>query len=461
MTTPATRFAVYSTISGSTGNVVTDNLADGAVTTPKLADNAVTPAKADLTTVWNFTSGSIKVPTPVSSSDAANRTFVLTQISASIGDGVAVADKGAARLTLVVDDSIAPILSYSAASKTLTTTANMSINDGQIGDITDFAVGNKILLAYDPAATSFAASGSWSGPYSVTDLGSAGSPFVLTRTTDFDSTSDIVPHSFIFVANGKSGLTGSALHVPGFWYLETSGSITFESTPLKFVALTDSATTYSGSAPIIITGTTISLGEAGITPFYASSSLAGNGLTGGNGTAFSVVADAIANNPVQVTSDGVKVREASDAQSGYLTAGGFTNLGKVVEYANIPSTIGNATTAITTSNNETAWFNVGVIPANTIWTVEFRTFSVDVSNSLNQVSNIGAANFYRSGSSNVVPVGSIQVQNTFISGSFTSVNLSASLATDVPGRIYLTVQGINTYDMKHLAKFHVTEFVIA
>ena len=465
MTTPATRFAVYSTISGSTGNVVSDNLADGAVTTPKLAANAVTPAKADLTTLWNFTSGSIRVPTPVSSSDAANRTFVLTQISASIGNAIPVADKGSVRVAAVLGDSLLGNLTYSSGGKTLTSNANMSINSANIGHISNWSVGEKILITVDPTATGFSANGFWSGTYVITTLGNGSTPFVLTRADDFNSNEDIIQHSFVFVANGTNATAGSAGNIPGLWYLATSGTIVYETTPIYFSAATGSAsgsaTTYSAAGPLVLTDTTFSLGEASITPFYVNSSLAGNGLTGGEGTAFSVVADGVANNPVEVDSDGVRVRAASDSQSGYLTAAGFTNLGKVVEYANIPSTIGDATTAITTSNTETALFNVGAIPANTMWTVEFRTFSVDVSNSLNQVSNIGAASYYRSGSSDVVPVGSIQVQHTIATGSLTSVNLSSSLATDVPGRIYLSVQGVNTYDMKHLAKFHVTEFVIA
>jgi hypothetical protein len=47
-----------------------------------------TETKTDLTQTWDFTSGSVFVATPVSASQAAPRSYVLSSISESLGSGV-------------------------------------------------------------------------------------------------------------------------------------------------------------------------------------------------------------------------------------------------------------------------------------------------------------------------------------------------------------------------------------
>ncbi len=62
---------------------------------------------------------------------------------------------------------------------TLTATANASINTAGIGGYTTLSVGSRVLIKDQ-------ASGIQNGIYAVTDLGSAGTPWILTRAADFD-----------------------------------------------------------------------------------------------------------------------------------------------------------------------------------------------------------------------------------------------------------------------------------
>jgi hypothetical protein len=114
---------------------------------------------------------------------------------------------------------------------------------------------------------------------------------------------------------------------------------------------------------------------------------------------------------------------------------------------------------LTSSNTETVSFNIGSVPANAIWAVKFNAFSFDTANPVNQLSSIGACAFYRSGSNDPVQVGDIEVEHTFASGAFTNISMSSH--TSVSGNVDFVMRGINTYNIKHWAKFQVTEFVYA
>lgn len=533
-----TRFAFYSSVTGST--LPASSIGSGSIETYHLSASAVTPAKADLTADWNFTSGSVRVATPVSNSHATPKSYVLSVISESIGVGGTInAAKGAVRTVLVGDDTTTGFFQYSSGA--LTFQGNANLNDFGIGGITDFTSGDRVLFSIPASAACFAASGSWSGIYTITNVGAndpSGSAPVLTRATDFDATSEITPGSFVF-ANAGNPTTDA----PEIWYLVTSGSVTLDSTPLLFASASFSVTgsgggtTYTGSNTIQIDGSAISVktGSIGpshlsgtiveasgglqvhpimglsvltsgaigvesgsvylkpnsigngyiktdfvygggsdalsvdpgglrlnlnaITPSYLSSSVAGNGLT--LSAELQVLADPVAQNPLVVSAAGVSVRAASSTQSGYMSTASYDQLASVVSYSSPPVTAGPIGTAVTTSNTQTAAFNIGVVPANTIWTIKFTTFSIDTAEAANLVNNVGAFSIYRSGSNNATQVGNTEIEHSFVSGAFSFVTMSLNLAQGQPGNADFVLQGINTYNIKHWAKFQITEFVYA
>lgn len=64
------------------------------------------------------------------------------------------------------------------------------------------------------------------GVYTATDLGSAGTPFVLTRATDFDSPAEIQPGSIIFIQDGATQADTS--------FVETETVISVGTSPILF-----------------------------------------------------------------------------------------------------------------------------------------------------------------------------------------------------------------------------------
>ena len=460
------------------------------------------------------------------------------------------AAKGAVRAVLNADDDTVAAFAYDGSQQTLTfTQGNTSINEFGIGDFHDFSVDDRVLFAVQPNAACFAASGSWGGIYTISNVGQddpGGSAPVLTRAEDFNSTDDIAPNSFVF-----SG-AGPGTEDFGFWYLSTSGSITLDSTPLLFMSTSfgsggggGGGGTYDGDGqtiqmtlsnsigyfslkdkavtPNILSGSVFGLGIAqgefipisvavdnttiqvtgstdgqhggqltiapgginssqlafyAVTPDRLNSSVAGNGLNYNGGFGLSVSVDNIGlaisgsqgggsgsfvvlnvdgSGPLFVSSSGLNIRPASASQSGYMSSASF----QIVSNSAPPATFAGNANEVSTTNTQTATFYIGAVPVNTIWTIKFNSFSVDTGNPVNHVNNIGALSVYRSGSNNVVQVGGIEVEHTFATGSFSSVTMSLGLAGGQPGNVSFNVQGINTYNMKHWAKFQVTEFTYA
>jgi len=447
-----TKFAFYTESTGSA--LGSSSISSGSIQTYHLSAGAITPAKADLTQTWDFTGGTLTAATPSTPAQVAPRSYVLTSISESIGGGNAA--KGAVRTVIDGDDETVESFNYDSGAKTLTFAMSASLNDLDLNGITDFAVGDRILFVIPQSAACFIASGSWSGIYSITNLGETGvSPPIFTRSEDFNSSTDIISGSFVLATTPSSSLD--------IWYLKTSGSVTFDSTPLLFVSASFGGGSYLGTSPIQVVGTTISLESGKITPTYLSSSVAGSGLSLSPMAGLTVIPDPTTDiyNPLLVSAGGVRVRPANAAQSGYINSTQFSQLENVISNSANPATAGTIPTPATTSNTETTGFYIGGVPANSIWAVKFNTFSFDTANPVNQYSTIGACAFYRSGSGDVVQVGDIEFQHTFASGTFTYITMSANTNPGVSGSVDFIMQGINTYNIKHWAKFQITEFTYA
>lgn len=123
---------------------------------------------------------------------------------------------------------------YNSTNKTLTqTTAAVLVVDG-----VTVAVGDRVLIAGQTDATQ-------NGIYTVTTLGTATVPAVLTRAVDFDSTSDISLNTMIPVQQGTQNADST-------WSVTNDTAITLDTTPINFGMYRDAAapkkyqTTFSG-----------------------------------------------------------------------------------------------------------------------------------------------------------------------------------------------------------------------
>jgi hypothetical protein len=93
------------------------------------------------------------------------------------------------------------------------------------------------------------------GIYVVTTVGSIGTPYVLTRSSDYDTggtgAGAISVGDYVFVESGATNAYTA-------WVQTTTGTITINSTPIVFVQFS-SVPVYTGTAPINVSGQTIAL----------------------------------------------------------------------------------------------------------------------------------------------------------------------------------------------------------
>ena len=129
---------------------------------------------------------------------------------------------------------------YTAAGagvgKTLTGAAFGSINTVGIDGVTTLAVANRVLV--DQGANVAAVD---RGVYTITALGTAGSPWVLTRALDFDENADVVYGTNLYVTEGNNS-NGEGYSV------STPDPIVVDLSPLSFAKFTSSTPGYTLNA---------------------------------------------------------------------------------------------------------------------------------------------------------------------------------------------------------------------
>ena len=164
---------------------------------------------------------------PVSPQDVATKAYV---DAASAGLDI----KASVRVA-----TAAALPAYTRSTNVITASAN-----GVLA-----AVDGITLVVSDRVLLKNGAAGSDNGIYTVTSVGSAGTPFVLTRSTDADTSVKVTSGMFCFVEEGTANdNTG--------WVLTTNNPITLNTTALTFTQFS-SAGSYTGGNGITITGQVI------------------------------------------------------------------------------------------------------------------------------------------------------------------------------------------------------------
>lgn len=173
--------------------------------------------------------GGVGTPTGLSTADVSS-----TVDSAIVADHANKALRLKARLRAT---SLAAFTaSGSGVGKTLTKSSNGAF--GTVDSVTP-SVGDRIF--YDIV-------GANAGLYTLTNAGSAGAPWVLTRATDFDDANDCVAGTTIEVTEGT-------LYHDTVWRLTTNDPITIDSTSLTFAAFAPNAYTDVTVGSLAISGT--------------------------------------------------------------------------------------------------------------------------------------------------------------------------------------------------------------
>jgi len=139
-----------------------------------------------------------------------------------------------------------PSNTYSNGASGVGATLTAIVNGALSVDGVAVSVGNRILVKDEVAA-------SHNGCYTVTATGSAGTPYVLTRSTDFNQAgaNEIANNAYFFVLAGTVNAGSSFI-------LSQTAAITVGTTALPFTQFSDQLN-YVGGTNIDVTGLTISL----------------------------------------------------------------------------------------------------------------------------------------------------------------------------------------------------------
>lgn len=310
--------------------ITASEIANLTITGAKIANDTITATQIDETGAFTWTGAhsftTITVPAvPAGANAPTSKTYVDNLVS-----GIDWKESVRALTTAAL-----PAVTYnngaSGVGATLTATANGAL---PAQDGVTLVVGNRFLVRNQAA-------GLQNGIYTVTDVGSAGTPFILTRAVDFDDSpvGEVSANNAAFVEEGTNFAdTG--------WTLVTDNPITIGTTAIAFTQFTGLGSIIAG-AGISQTGATLAVEfttnkglqfsgggntggdsetlevkvdastinfssgalyvpNSGITETQLNTSVAGNGLSGGGGSALAVNVD---DSTIEINADTLRVKD--------------------------------------------------------------------------------------------------------------------------------------------------------
>jgi hypothetical protein len=196
----------------------------------KLDDATATSGTSTL--VMRDASGRFQAVAPSADLDVANKSYV---------DG--------ARSGLDVKDSVklatnAALPTFTHLTGVLTASANAALALDGTTLTRGIDEGIRVLVKNETSSNA-----PYNGIYTVTDAGDGSNPWVLTRSTDADTDTEVTPGMFTFVEQGTNWAdTG--------WVLSTDGAITVGTTALAWVQFSSAGVIIAGDG-LVKTGNTI------------------------------------------------------------------------------------------------------------------------------------------------------------------------------------------------------------
>lgn len=184
-------------------------------------------------------SGRIKIADPSAADDAASKGYV-----DAVAQGFDV--KASVRVASTAN------LAATRTSNTLTASANGSLNTAGIDGVTTLALNDRVGLKDQTT-------GADNGLWVITDLGSAGTPWVMVRATDADVSSEVTSGLFFSVTEGTTnGNSG--------WTLTTDDPITLNTTALVFQVFYRAGELTAGNGMVKVGNTFHAITSSAYTP---------------------------------------------------------------------------------------------------------------------------------------------------------------------------------------------------
>lgn len=300
----AVTIAIDSTVATLTGTQTLTNktLTSPVINTPALAggtiNNAIiggtTPAAGTFTSVA-MTTGTITTA-PTTGNDIVNKTYA---------DAIASGINFHQACQLATTTALAAN-TYNNGSSGVGATLTANANGALSVDGVAVAVGNRILVKNEVTQAN-------NGVYTVTQTGSAGTPYILTRATDFDSSGtgvDQIDAGDFFLITAGSTLANTS------WVQQTPLPITVGTTALVFqqfgAPLTYSAGTGLNESPAY----TFNIATTGVTSgAYGSATQVGTFSVNAQGQLTLAGNTSIAINGNQITSGSVAIANGGTGQT--------------------------------------------------------------------------------------------------------------------------------------------------
>ena len=304
--TSATSATTATNIAGGLAGSIPYQSGVGATTflaagTGVLVNSGGTPSYSMTPTLTSvaLTSGTVST-TPTSATDLANKSYVDTQVSSGITYHLAVkyeVPNTTGNLTAIYNQPGGPGVGVGA------TLTNNGAKAAFAPDGPTASVGDRILIYGQTNAFE-------NGVYTVTTVGTpdpGGTNWVLTRATDADTYASKDPNGLgqgdaFFVSSGDTGAGET-------YVMNTVGAITFGTTAINFVQVSDSTLYTAGNGLQLTSGTVFSL----ISPVVTANG--GTGLTSftSGGAVYATSTSALTTGTLPITAGGTGQTTASTA----------------------------------------------------------------------------------------------------------------------------------------------------
>jgi hypothetical protein len=292
-----------------------------------------------------FTGAVVLAADPAQALEAATKQYV-DNLAAGLTAKSSVVTSTTAALPLVTYTN-----GTSGVGATLTAAANGTL--GAIGGYTP-ANGDRILIKDQAASLQ-------NGIYVVTDAGSAGTPFILTRAPEFDNTptGEMAAGDFTYVQFGTLGGTQ--------WVLTTPGTIAVGTDSITWSQLTGASVVTAGTG-IAVTGNQVS--NAGVLSITTSSGLSANASATGNVSITNTGVTSLTGTPNQVAVSGstgaVTLTLPQNINSGAAPVFACTNFSAIPNGALSNSSITVNGTAISLGGTATVTADAGTLTGSSL-----------------------------------------------------------------------------------------------